>query len=278
VYSATDRTQQLFLMTADGSSTQQLTSDTLGDTEPIWRPDGSEIAFKRQTSDGPRCSLYTIKPDGTDLTFVHEFCAAGDPPPEGSMDWSPDGASIVYSSNLDTYQPHLYVLDLDTGDIVDLTPGDAPIAKSPSWSPDGGKIAYEGALAPFTPQGVMVLDLSTGVTVNLTPGEEARVPVWSSDGQRIAYFSGSASGNTLMTMRADGSDKASVVTVRDAAQVTWSPDDQYFAFENRVTINNSVTCDLLRVRTDGTGLTNLTNSRKLWEAYPDWNPNWENDL
>jgi len=130
------------------------------------------------------------------------FCAAGEPSPEcdWEVDWSPDG------TQLGAHCPHLYVLDIAPGEIEDLVPGDDPSAVDPSWSPDGTKIAHHGAPDGFTPRGILVLDLVAGTTTNLTPGEEVHKPAWSSDGEYIAYFSGS----TLMTMRSDGSDKAAV--------------------------------------------------------------------
>jgi len=263
----------LYLMTADGASKQQLTADTLGDRTPTWRGDGSEIAFVRKTSQGAVCSLWKIKPDGTELTQLFDFCAAGEPPPGGDwqVDWSPDGTMFAYASNLGTYHPHLYVLDIATGDITDLTPGDDPIATDPSWSPDGTKIAYNGAPDPYTPRGILALDLLAGTTTNLTPGEEAYLPAWSSDGEYIAYFS----GNTLMKMASDGTGRTSIVTVRDQARPTWSSDDQFLAFHNRVTVKKKTTNDLFRVAVDGTGLTNLTNTTSVWEQWPDWNPAWD---
>jgi len=268
----------LYLMTADGSETQQLTSETLGDSEPVWNADGTEIAFLRDTTYGERCSLYSIQPDGTDLTLRYDFCANGPYRPVGSFDWSPDGAFIVYWS--DYGGAHLFKLELATGDTEDLLdsadPG-WPTAHDPSWSPDGtDRIAYWGAPDGLTPEGIWVLDLSTGASTDLTPGDdEARYPAWSSDGQQIAYF---GPDNTLMTMHDDGSDKQVVGAMRDSRQATWSSDDQYLALDNRVTIRNKTSWDLLRVRTDGTDLTNLTESVRFWEFSPDWNPAWENDL
>ena len=47
------------------------------DRDLTMTPDGSEIAFLRDTSDGGGCSLLSIKPDGTGLTPLHDFCTAG---------------------------------------------------------------------------------------------------------------------------------------------------------------------------------------------------------
>jgi hypothetical protein len=36
--------------------------------------------------------------------------------------------------------------------------------------------------------------------------------------------------------------------------------------------------DILRIRPDGTGLTNMTNSSRKSEQTADWNPAWVNDI
>ena len=111
--------QDLFLTTANGASTQQLTNDTLDDEWPIWSPDGTRIAFLHQQVTGQDIGyggIYSIKPDGSGLTLLFDsgptvaVYYGGD----NHMDWSPDGRKIVFAGNGPdaAWVPALFALDV----------------------------------------------------------------------------------------------------------------------------------------------------------------------
>lgn len=106
-------------------------------------------------------------------------------------------------------------------------------------------------------------------------------PVWSPDGQWIAYVFSRLDINTFVgnsaiyIMRADGSDapgrQASPVfqTAGDGInKITWSPDGQWLAFSMALqaeSTGNPISgfqhhYDIHKIRADGTGLTRLTNN------------------
>src|SRR5262249_3039859 len=58
---------RLAIMNPDGTSMRQIGSGVAG-FGPTWSPDGSLIAFWRDS--GLLYAIYTMKPDGTDVTFV----------------------------------------------------------------------------------------------------------------------------------------------------------------------------------------------------------------
>ena len=80
----------IWIMGADGSDRQPVT--TGDDLNPSWSPNGSRIVFERRentiSSGIITLSIWTVDPDGTDLTQV----APGTTP-----SWSPNGQRIVYS-------------------------------------------------------------------------------------------------------------------------------------------------------------------------------------
>jgi TolB protein len=62
---------QIFVMNADGTGVTQLTSGNFTDDDPVWSPDGRQIAFQ-STRDGHE-EVYVINADGTAptrLTFT----------------------------------------------------------------------------------------------------------------------------------------------------------------------------------------------------------------
>jgi Tol biopolymer transport system component len=69
---------------------RRLTHDTFQDLGGDWSPDGSQIAFTSPRNGS--WDIYTIRPDGTDLTRITDS-----PNAEFSPSWSPDGGRIAYT-------------------------------------------------------------------------------------------------------------------------------------------------------------------------------------
>ena len=212
----------LFVTTADGSVTKQLTNDTVQDSAPSWSPDGTRIAFLRRTDPTKACAaLHTIRPDGTGLTLIHDFCnPPGQPFPHenygGTIDlaWSPDGTKLVFPSVTSNSPADLYVIDVASGAVQALLSDNLNDVNDPSWSPDldGATPGYQGmivmtALVTTVIDGQQIpnLDLfvlnvaidaggtiQTGPLTNLTnsPGNGIHnelYPEWSPSGTSIAY-------------------------------------------------------------------------------------------
>ena len=124
---------QVFVMDADGSNVQQLTHGEGGARQPDWSPDGSMIAYERETSDGPQ--IFTVQvSDGVSTRITNE--------PEGAVDpggWAPDGGSIVFSaSNAAGNRYTARSVDLTSGQTSQIVPD----GSTPTSSPDGAWIAF----------------------------------------------------------------------------------------------------------------------------------------
>jgi TolB protein len=126
---------QVFVMDADGSNTRQLThGDASDDPRGLsWSPDGSKIAYERNTSGGSQIFVVGVT-DGVSTQVTAE--------PRGAVDpggWAPDGTSLVFSS-IDAEGTYY------TARSVDLTTGRstliAPDGSTPTLSPDGAWIAF----------------------------------------------------------------------------------------------------------------------------------------
>jgi len=72
VQSRQDVAPSVWVLNADGSDPVKLTPRGIGDTGPVWSPDGAWIAFSRDTSDEHRdqpewgTTVFLIRPDGSD--------------------------------------------------------------------------------------------------------------------------------------------------------------------------------------------------------------------
>lgn len=191
-----------------------------------WSPDGTRIAFTtmerdRQPSvDACRLQLLDVQSGAvTDLADCTRLPTFG----SQSVDWSPDGRSIVYAGT-----GGIHVIGVDGSHPVQLTEDGGG---NPTWSPDG-RIAYEtaGALAsvPSDGSGAEVVILDGGGRI------DGSFPAWSPDGTRLAFLRfadvpGFPSGGTgLWVADADGSNAVEVATMACCLFASeafgWSPD------------------------------------------------------
>ena len=138
--------QRLFVMNANGTEQQAITGDDVHWVDSAaWSPDGSLIAFTASPlsgDDDPSVwDVFTIRPDGTDLTNVTTTADTD----EGAVTWSPDSERLAYS--LASGQgSSIVVRALVDGTFTSITDG-SDLDTSPAWSPDGSLIAFDRAPA-----------------------------------------------------------------------------------------------------------------------------------
>jgi TolB protein len=122
----------VFVVNADGTRLRRLTPWRMNAGDgPDWSPDGSRILF-RSPDDGSflNSNLYTIRPDGKDLTRVTNV------PPTTTLysaSWSPDGASIAFGMMGVEGQADVYTMRADGTGVT-------PLTRTPQWdsAPDWG--------------------------------------------------------------------------------------------------------------------------------------------
>ena len=125
---------------ASGNKLFQLGTSSVHGTSPAWSPDGKRIAFVgvSMVNRYSPWKLYLINSDGTNLHAVTEAIVG-----EGRISWSPDGNKITFRSFEGCGD--INVLDLNTGDITNLTNTPSVMKVDPAWSPDGKYIVFSKA-------------------------------------------------------------------------------------------------------------------------------------
>jgi TolB protein len=130
---------EVYIMDADGTNAELLTSFDFGDqnyrSDPDWSPDGRLVAFQSRFSDG-RFQVMTISLRDRSTKLLTS---------EGSNEqpsWAPDGRHLVFASTRGGVR-ELWVLDTESGRLRQLTRGSG--AQLPAWSARLGSSASTAA-------------------------------------------------------------------------------------------------------------------------------------
>ncbi|RIL05808.1 MAG: hypothetical protein DCC71_08995 [Proteobacteria bacterium] len=211
----------IWVMDADGSHRRRLTdgSGPTGDfdfhEQPAWSPDGAWIAFRSDDVVTPADQgLWMVRPDGTSPTKIAStswFDFAPDFAPDvspGCAGLSPaqrgPGCYTIFFARAANPGPGSFLVRAQ-GDGSTATPL-TPVGSygNPRVSPDGARLAYSRSFGFGGPVGgitrVVTRLLATGAEQTITEGgdEIFTDPVWSPDGQAIAYAysAGAVPGST----------------------------------------------------------------------------------
>ncbi len=221
-----ETTSHLYLHDLRSGETRQLTFSKNGESNPRWLPDG-RILFNSNRDDRNR--LWVIHPDGGEATrFI-----ADDEAPNGTL--SPDFTRIAFteeSKRADQEEWDRRVKARDDG------------------------YYWEHKL---TWNHIWVYDIETGTRRQLTTGEfDHTGPVWSPDGEWIAFTSNRTGARMGDPDRNDNSDILKVPADSGAViQLTthpgpdsgprWSPDGRWIAYTSSDFENNSANQMQVRV-------------------------------
>lgn len=236
-----------------------------------WSPDGAKIAYECPVlSPDSDDEIWVRSLDGSEKTKV----ASGYSPA-----WSPEGTKIAFSRNRD-----IWVMDVSGGNETRLTHGDTSVADF-AWSPDGTRIAFVSFRSPDdfeewilwvmradgTDRQPIAMGTSAAADVSLAPA-----PIWSPDGQRIAFESWPSSEletGDIWVVNADGTGKTRLTSKPgwDRAPA-WSPDGARIAFVSWREPDGG----LYIVNANGTGLKRLIYIRPEY-FQPQWSPCWSPD-
>ena len=124
------------------------------DTEPVWSPDGQQIAF-----DSNRAGRYTIYLMDAQGGNIHPL--KDDSTYAYSPAWSPDGRSIAYLTTQFPISRELMLTDLQSGATRRLT-DNREAESSPNWSPDSHHLIFAYNTSNPKYRDIFDLDLQTG--------------------------------------------------------------------------------------------------------------------
>lgn len=266
-----DGVVQIYIMKVDTFETRQITNLEGGACQPDWSPDGQKLIFispcKRFQDFYPGSAMFIINIDGTGI-----YPIPTEPGGDYDPDWSPDGKKIVFTSLRMKQRPQIYVYDLDSGDIANLS---EPYSRDmqPSWSPDGEKIIFVTERRGTPQIWVMDPDGRNQLQFSHNVSYKNNSPRWSPDGQTIIFTQLLGAGGIpkLMTAPFDLENyneqrvTQDQIPMRDA---DFSPDGYWISFEGWPAGSNH---DIYIIAINGAGRQQLTVNPRL-DFDPVWKP------
>lgn len=255
---------------------KRITNNSYYDENPRWHPDGNKIMFYSYRN--RKQLIYLIDADGSNETQLIALDSY-----DGFYDasWSPDGKNIalnaLYTDSLYEQHSEIHVFNLENNGLIQLT---NPITlKSnicPDWSPDGKYIIYN--LQTTMEAWVNKIQFDGGepaTIIKLENHESAWYPVWSPDGEFIAFIHCDGNDRNIAKIPVDsnGVPTGPMIKLTDdnfSYKPSWSFDSKKIAYYSR-TIEPIESIDIWIMDSDGNNKTRITND-KFIEVDPSWSP------
>jgi TolB protein len=233
------RLSEIYVMNADGTGQERLTTNDDFDGDPVWSPDGTRIAFTRATgvgTDAVRSGIAVMDAVGGS---ARQITRARGSSFDGTPAWSPDGSRIVFTratfgerSEDATFD--LFTVGPDGTGLKKIVPGGG----DPSWSPDGTRIAYASIR----------------------------------DRLGITCFQECLTSGEIYVAEADGSGQRRLTrTEADEGSPAWSPDGRRIAFVSDESNRQEHEHEIYVMNAGGSKVRRLTQNQ-VWDLEPAWRP------
>jgi dipeptidyl aminopeptidase/acylaminoacyl peptidase len=247
---ADERRSSIWMVSLDGSQNVRLTYTAGSDSTPRWSPDGKYLAFlsARPSDDKskpePKSQVWVIDKRGGEARQITNVKQEIE-----SYEWSPDSKKLVlvmkevdeqsekkpkpivinryhFKQDIQGYltaasRSHLYLFDIQSQKLDELTTDKNYEDENPVWSPDGKRIAFVSNREKDPDQSltddIFVIDAIPGakpeklITV-FAPNDQNLL--WSRDGKWIAYLIGSGKEYFAYTQ-----DKLAVISASGGKQL-----------------------------------------------------------
>ncbi len=242
--------RDIWTVAAKGGGPVAVTNDQHLDWNPVWSPDGKYLHFASDR--GGSMNLWRVPiEETTGQTLGPPEPVTTPSPYSGHISISRDGRRLAYVNQVSTFNIQKVAFDpvkeVVSGQPVWVTQGSMQIG-FPDSSPDGEWLACASMgrqqdLALIRPDGTGLRRLTDDL-------HRDRLPRWSPDGKRLAFYSNRTGGRwEIWTIRPDGSglEQLTTTTGRGAHGPVWSPDGARLSYSLQETGSYLVEIGLIEV-------------------------------
>lgn len=238
----------IHLLATDGSRRQPVTRNSTGsaviDAQPRFSPDGSRLAFIRRHRTDQSMEIRLV-----DLATREERSLLQEPGEISDLEWSPNGAAILFLSDRNG-QPRLWRVSTADG-AASPVPSLVALVSDPIQSfsiSAGGELAYV-CLTGNSSQ-IDLIPLPKGPLDSLFDRREGReyppcticsrnstyAPTFSPDGSQIAFISTESGTQEIWVANADCTNYRQLTFLNQSGldRLAWSGDGTRIAFDQRI--------------------------------------------
>jgi len=270
----------IFIMNPDGSEIQNLTkTPAVSETYPRWSPNGTQIAYlsgAEGTTD-----VFVMNRDGQNKVKI-----SGVPTGDArSVVWSPDSSRLGFISDRDDAEGvhDIFVVNQTGANLTNLTHSTDIDERSLDWSPDSTKIVYLADLSinPISFLGhiiTMNADGTNKTTISTNNGFNLD-PIWSPQGNKIAFIIPGFTDSVLATVNPDGTNRIfvtnpNVITFVEEG-ISWNSTGSHIVFKGSEA-GSGGTVNLFVVNATTGDFVNITDNVPGY-GYPFRSMSWSAD-
>jgi Tol biopolymer transport system component len=197
---------ELYIANADGSGERRFLQNSIFEYHASYTPDGKWVLFTSERSGLGQSDIFRARPDGTGIEPLITSPAVDDAAVSSS-----DGSRIAFVSTRENCRANVWVLDLNSGRLRNLTGGPSVQGDAcdpdgffrPSWSPNGEWLTFssdrntewrghdDGRRWEHTQELSIYVIRADGEgfrRIASKPGYCLGSPRWSPDGKRVVFY------------------------------------------------------------------------------------------